>query len=209
MIHFRQMAPADIPGVVDLQRACFPPPFPEELLWQAEHIARHLEIFPEGQFVALHEGMVIGSASACLISEDAWQSHLPWEETLGGYFFDHFDAQGSTLYGADVSVNPEFRGRGVGRGLYQCRYDFVRDSGLLRYGTACRIPDFRGWFGQDSASRADLEEYCRLVEMGKLSDRTLSPLLRYGLRREGVIENYIEDIESANAACVLVWEPGQ
>lgn len=48
----RDMLPKDIEGAVALQRDCFPPPFPEELLWQISHLQRHLEIFPEGQFVA-------------------------------------------------------------------------------------------------------------------------------------------------------------
>lgn len=198
----------DLTGVVDLQRLCFPPPFPEELLWRAEHLERHLDIFPDGQFVACLGNEVIGSASACLISEDAWLAHQPWDETLGGYFFEKFDPAGTTLYGVDVSVHPNFRGRGVGRGLYQCRFDLVRSSGYVRYGTACRIPGFREWHGRESATRAEIEKYCLGVEMGELSDRTLSPLLRYGLRRAGVIENYMDDEESANAACLLVWEPG-
>ena len=41
-MEIRRLQRADVEGVVALQRACFPPPFPEELLWKREHIERHL-----------------------------------------------------------------------------------------------------------------------------------------------------------------------
>ena len=38
-------------------------------------------------------------------------------------------------------------------------------------------------------------------------DRTLSVLLRYGLKFLDVIENYMPDEESGNAAALLEWIP--
>jgi hypothetical protein len=48
----RPMSSDDVQDVVALQRSCFPAPFPEELLWQPQHIERHLQLFPQGQLVA-------------------------------------------------------------------------------------------------------------------------------------------------------------
>ncbi len=199
-----QMGPEHLAGVVALQRSCFPPPFPEEFLWRREHLERHVLVYPEGQFVALDEaGRVVGSASACRIPEDRWRAHLPWEETLGGFFFEGFDRNGSTLYGADISVHPEHRGRGVGRRLYEARFDLVRKAGLARYGTACRMPDFAA----HSDEFAHPAEFARAVQEGRARDRTLTPLLRYGLRLIQVLEDYMLDEESGNAAALLEWTP--
>lgn len=203
-ISYKQMEVGDIAGVVDLQRLCFPPPFPEDLLWRSEHLVRHLEIFPEGQFVALDSQSVVGSASASRISEEAWHAHRPWDETLGGFYFDSFAPCGSTMYGADISVHPSYRGQGIGRGLYECRYRAVRELGLLRYGTACRIPGYAEWAKERGST---VEEYCEAVVTGVIQDRTLSPLLRMGLSFCGVIHSYMEDEESGNAAASLEWKP--
>lgn len=199
---FRQMTPADVAGVTELQRLAFPPPFDEELLWAPEHLHRHLDLFPRGQFVAVVDGSVIGSCSNTRISESQWQAHASWEATVGGPMLDTYDSEGTTLYGLDISVHPDFRRSGIGRKFYRSRFELVRTLGMQRYGTACRMPDYRAQAqGQPPA------EYAEAVTQGQATDRTLTPLLRYGLRYLGVIENYMEDDESGNTAVLLEWLP--
>jgi hypothetical protein len=197
----RQMTTADIPGAVALQRACFPPPFPEELLWNAEHLAAHLQIFPDGQLIAEAGSAVIGSASSLIISEENWQAHRNWDSTVGGPFLKNHEPNGSTMYGVDVSVHLAWRGRGVGRAFYKARFQIASKLGLARYGTACRIPDFSKWLGDHSNSMPD--DYGCAVAAGETVDRTLTPLLRYGLDYLGLIRDYMPDEESANAAALL------
>src|SRR5688572_16964607 len=93
----RPMRAEDIPGAVSLQRACFPAPFPEELLWTADHLHEHLRVFPAGQFVAVDGEQVIASASNLVVSEENWQAHSNWEETVGGPYLRKNDSRGSTL----------------------------------------------------------------------------------------------------------------
>lgn len=199
----RPMLAEDIPGVVELQRACFPAPFPSELLWQPEHIERHLLAFPEGQLVAISHGRVIGSASAAIISEASWFAHADWERTLGGPFFTNYDPDGSTLYGADISVHPDHRGAGVARALYKSRFDLVRSRNLARFGTACRMPGCARWIAMRPG--ATVNDYALEVAAGRVSDRTLTPLLRVGLRFVCTIDGYMQDQESCDAAALLEW----
>lgn len=192
-----QMQNADIAGVVALQSLCFPPPFDPELLWKAEHLDHHLAVFPRGQFVArLPDKTVIASCSNTIIGEANWQSHSNWDETVGGYFLETLDPNGTTLFGLDISVHPEWRGQGIAKALYKSRFDLVQQLELTRYGTACRIPDWH-------LSDLQVAEYVSAVERGERVDRTLTPLLRLGLRLIQVLENHMHDPESGNAACVL------
>lgn len=195
------MTDSDIAAVVGLQAAAFPPPFPPEQHWQSRHIAAHLARFPEGQFVAEIDGHVVGSCSNTLVSETVWQSHGSWIETVGGPSIEGFDPNGSTLYGLDITVHPDVRRRGVGRAFYEARYDFVRRHRLVRYGTGCRLPDFL------ASGVATPEQYAAEVIAGRRTDRTLTPLLRYGLTFIAVLRNYMPDVESANAAALLEWLP--
>lgn len=203
-IRVRPMTSEDFTAVVALQRLCFPPPFPAAFLWRDEHLARHLAVFPEGQFVAVNEGAVVGSASACVVSEARWRAHASWEETVGGWYFEGHDSAGTTLYGADIGVHPDRRGQGVGRALYGARLDLVRRTGLARFGTACRLPGFRAWSDQCGGGPRD---YVALVAAGGANDPTLSPLMRYGLRLVAVLDDYMEDEASGNAAALLEWTP--
>jgi GNAT superfamily N-acetyltransferase len=201
----RPMSKADIDGAVGLQRDCFPDPFPVDLLWSVAHLTTHLEVFPKGQFVALAAGAVVASASSCIVTEEAWKAHAPWEATIGGPFIRNHDPNGSTLYGLDLSVHPAWRGLGVMRALYSARFDLVRSSGLARYGTAVRIPGFDAYRLENANTTP--EDYVEAVANGYAVDRTLTPMLRVGLEAKGVIRNYMADVESHNAAAVLEWRP--
>lgn len=194
----------DIPEAVRLQRLCFPAPFPENLLWSAEHLHRHQELFSAGQFVATVGGSVVGSASATRISEEVWQAHANWNDTVGGPFLETFDPNGSTIYGLDISVHPEYRNRGIARLLYELRKDLARSVGAIRFGTACRLPGYgiNRLFHPDSTP----ESYAERTAKGAISDPTMTPLLRNGLEYIRVIRNYMEDEESGNAAALLEWK---
>lgn len=207
-IEIHNLSVAHIDGVIELQRACFPHPFPEELLWKKEHIKHHCALFPEGQFVAVDQtnNQIVGSASALRISEQSWQAHAGWETTLGGFFFTAYDPCGSTLYGADISVHPSYQKMGIGKRLYEARFKAVRSLGLARYGTACRIPDYHAT-NQRHGGALPIATYCTQVAKGALVDRTLSPLIRMGLTFLAVIEDYMDDTESGNAAALLEWYP--
>lgn len=194
------MQPEHLEGVVALQAHCFPPPFDPELLWKREHLTRHLELFPRGQFVATLDNHVVASCSNTVISEENWNSHRSWDETVGGYFLETFDPQGSTIYGLDISVHPGFRRQGIARALYQARFGLVQD-GFLRYGTACRLPDF---VNHNYPSPA---EFANAVELGEATDKTLTPLLKMGLKMTDVLSDYMDDPESGNAAALLEWRP--
>jgi GNAT superfamily N-acetyltransferase len=192
----------DIAGVVALQQKAFPPPFDPELHWDPEHIEAHIRVFPLGQWVAVsHDGTVIGSCSNTLISEERWNLHAPWYRTVGGPSLEGIELNGNTLYGLDISVDPDFRRQGVGRSFYEARFEYVRNNQLTRYGTACRIPGFV------ECEETSAENYVQNVVTAEMTDRTLTPLLRYGLTCLGVIENYMPDPESLNHAALLEWKP--
>lgn len=192
----------DIPAVVALQRLCFPDPFPEDLLWTVDHLRRHLDLFPSAQCIAEANNTIVASASNTRISEDRFQAHTSWEDTVGGPYLKTFDPEGSTLYGLDISVHPEYRRLGLGRLLYEARFNWVRSNNLTRYATACRLPGLQAFSGS-------LESYLHKVADQQMTDRTLTPLLRYGLTLVGGIEEYMDDEESRNCAALLEWKPSE
>jgi ribosomal protein S18 acetylase RimI-like enzyme len=200
----RNLTREDVAEVAALQPLAFPPPFPPDLLWSREHLLCHQDRFPQGQFVAEVSGVIVASASATRIQDETWLAHKNWEETVGGPFISTFSPTGSTLYGLDITVHPEYRRMGIGRALYEARYALVRSMGLTRYGTSCRLPDYASAAAKDPIT---VDEYAKQVVAGLRTDRTLSPMLRYGVRFLTVLHDYMEDEESANAAALLEWVP--
>ena len=196
-VTIRPTSLADVPAVVGLQAAAFPPPFPPEYHWNAQAIESHIRHFPEGQFVAERDGQVVGSCGNDIVTEARWQAHGSWTETVGAYDLSDFTGEGNTLYGMDITVRPDARRRGVGRAFYQARFELCRARGLVRYGTGCRMPDFR------ASGVPTQEEYAREVVAGRRADRTLTPLLRYGLTFVAVVRGYMNDVESGDAGALL------
>lgn len=201
----RQMEVADLPGVVELQNSAFPPPFRDDYHWDPRHLRHHIEIFPAMQLVAEDDGRIVGSCSNARISERSWTKGTNWGDTVGGPMVRLFDPNGSTLYGMDIAVAPEHRRTGVGRQFYDRRFEYVRTNGLVRYGTGCRLPGYAAYAAENHGTT--VQEYARRVVAGDVTDRTLTPLLRYGLTFLGVKEDYMDDVESGNAGALLEWRP--
>jgi len=200
MIEIRPLQPEDVIPAAALQRVCFPPPFPDELLWQPNHLAHHLTLFPEGQFVATHHGQVIASCTNMILADQHWLA-TNHDAVIGDYFLKHHTPSGSTLFGVDISVHPDHRGQGIARRLYQARFSLVRQLNLARYGTICRIPDFA------VSALTNPDDYVTQVQLGIATDRTLTPLLRLGLTPQDSLPSFMEDEESKHYGVRLTWTP--
>jgi GNAT superfamily N-acetyltransferase len=193
---------ADWPGLFQIQRECFPEPYPVEQLWSYEQIESHIRHFPEGALCVELDGELIASATALIIQFDPHHLDHTWSEvTADGWLTTHNPA-GDSLYGVDMAVRPAYRGRGIAKLLYQARFELVRRLGLKRFLAAGRMPGYAVHAGALTP-----EAYAEQVIQGKLTDPTITPQLRSGLRPVGVLRNYLPDPESGNAALLLEWTP--
>ncbi len=185
----------DYPQLLELQRACFPAPYPEDQLWSRAQIASHLEHFAAGALCVAENGLIIASATALILEHPA---HTFAQATDNGFIGNH-NSQGDTLYGVDMAVHPAWRGRGIARMLYQARFRLVQQLGLKRFMAAGRMP------GLENHSNLSPEEYVEKVVAGELTDPTLTPQLKNGLTPTKVLHQYIEDAQSRNCVLLLEW----
>ena len=142
-------------------------------------------------------GRAAPSASAALWHSPPHTYH--W--IVAGNFFINHDPQGEWLYGADMSVHPDCRGRGISRMLYNARKDLVRRLELRGMVGGGMIPGYVRY-----RDRMSPLEYAQAVAAGVLIDPTLTPQLRAGFELRGILPNYIEAGEPGNDSTLIVWK---
>ncbi|MFM1653973.1 GNAT family N-acetyltransferase [Brevibacillus sp. B_LB10_24] len=189
----------DFPALFQVQRECFPEPFPQELLWSKEQIQSHVRHFPEGAICVEHDGKVVGSITGLIVRYHPGEPHTWSEITDNGYIRNH-DPSGDSFYIVDVSVMPQYRSLGLGRLLMQAVYYVTVHMGLARVLGGGRIPGYH-----KLADQYDVQTYVDKVAAGEWTDPVMTFLLRCGRRPVQVMANYLDDEESCNHAVLMEW----
>ena len=193
----RPLQADDIPAVIALQRRVYPTIAP----WKPARLRAQLEMFPQGQVVAEADSALVGYAGSLVVAWDDWAESHTWQEITGAGTFEHHNPAGRTLYGAEVFVDPEMQGSGVGHLLYGARRKICKTMNLRRIIACGRLPGYGQYADQLSA-----EGYAKRVVWGDLRDPVLSFQLREGFSYCGVVAGYIpEDLESRGYASIIVW----
>lgn len=197
-VEVRQTREEDFDGIIAMCRRVYPRSVP----WSHTQLASHLRVFPEGQFVALSEGTVVGMAASLIVLWDDYDFTTSWRDfTAEGMFTNHDPARGRTLYGAEVMVDPEMQGAGVGTRLYDARSALVMQLGLRRIRAGARL---RGY--HRCAETMSAEHYVEAVVRGDVVDPTLSFQLNRGFHVLAVVSSYLRhDPESLGWAAVIEW----
>ncbi len=198
------LRPEHIPELVRLQRINFPTLTDDELLTAAKY-RKHLELFPEGQFVALAniKGRTIPVGSTATFRTDFDFDHIQHtflDAVANGWLTNH-DPNGDWLYGADMSVHPSFRGMRIGRRLYEARQALARRLNLRGEIAGALLPGY-----QPHAEHLTVAQYVLRVHQSRLHDSTLSMQLRNGFQIKGILYNHISDPRSNNCATLIVRE---
>ena len=183
-----------------LQITCFPTLADDER-FKARHYRKHQELFDEGQFVVVDGDRVVGATATIRLHFDfAHVTHTFGEIIQGGWLTSHEPA-GDWLYGADVGVDPAYRGRGLATALYAARQELVWRLGLKGQVTGGMLQGYGAVKHQMS-----IEDYYAGVVAGRLKDATLSMQLGVGFEPKALLKNYLNDPVSDNASALIVLD---
>jgi len=193
-----QTQPEHAQALERLQTVCFPT-LADAQRFKAAHYLRHVELFPDGQFVALDGDRVVGATSTLRLHVDFEHvDHTFADITQGGWLTSHEPA-GDWLYGADLGVDPAYRGRGIATALYAARQETVWRLGLRGQVTAGMISGYGAMKDRMSA-----HAYYDGVVSGHINDPTLSIQLRVGFEPRALLANYLNDPVCDNYAVLIV-----
>lgn len=195
----RQMAPA----LEQIELACFPMANPDDLL-SKEDIEAYAEVFPDGYFVAMVEGRPVGMGAGIYLDFDFDHPQHTIAGITGEHQCGNHDPAGEWYYGTDITVHPDYRGRGIGKKLYAERKALVSRAnkrGIIAGGS---LPGY-----YEHKADMSIHQYVEKVVAGVMSDPTLSFQMANGFEVRGLLENYIEDEADDGWAALIVWEnPG-
>lgn len=190
----------DFQGLINIQKECFPPPFPAELWWNSEQLLNHITLFPEGALCIEVDGDLAGSMTGLLIDFHSSEPDHTWAEITDNGYIQNHNPKGNTLYVVDISVRPKYRKLGLGKWLMLSMYEVVVHQGLTRLLGGGRMPGYHKY-----ASQLSPEQYINRVIKGELKDPVITFLLRCGRTPVKVVTNYLEDEESCHFGTLMEW----
>lgn len=197
----RKIEQEDIVTLIALNKKAFPLMAEENVVWSERQLLNHLKVFPQGQLLVEREGQILGAVASLIVAsrEDPYRPHTYAGITDGGYFHNH-DPKGDTLYGADVYVDPDCQGQGIGRALYEARRRLCKKLNLRRILAGGRIASYDQY-----AEELSPEAYIQKVKDGEIKDKVLSFQMSEGFVVRGILRNYITDPMSRNLASLIEW----
>ena len=184
----------------ELELAVFASISPDDL-YNADELRVLAETFPEGNFVVLDDGRPVGMGLGILVEFDFAHTSHALVDITGENGVEHHSIDHPWYYGTDISVYPEYRGRGIGRRLYELRKDCVRRLGKRGIVAGGVIPGYA-----DHIDTMSAQAYIDKVVAGELYDPTLTFQLENGFEARGVIPGYLDDPTVGNNSVLIVWE---
>jgi predicted amidohydrolase/ribosomal protein S18 acetylase RimI-like enzyme len=187
----------DYDRVASIQARSFPGMRP----WSREQFASHLQHFPEGQIGIEYGGELVASSSSLRLDFGMYDGQHTWAAITDSGMIRNHNPSGSTLYGMEVMVDPDYRGMKLARRLYDARKDLARRLNMMNIVIGGRIPGYA-----KHADDLSAREYVDKVLSKTLVDPVLTTQLANGFVLKRLLQNYLpSDEESRGWATFLEW----
>lgn len=169
--------------------------------WKEHHIQKLLEIFPEGQICIKANGKIIGTSLAIIVDYDRFGDNHTYNQITGNYTFSTHDPRGNVLYGIEVFIHPDYRGKRLARRLYNARKELCEKLNLKAIVAGGRMPKY-----QTYAKDFTPKEFIDKVKRREIYDPTLTFQLSNDFHVRKILKNYMPgDVESMDFATLIEW----
>lgn len=170
--------------------------------WREDSLQRLINAFPEGQICVTVNGHVVGCALSLIIDYSKFGNNHTYQQITGNYSFSTHNPKGDVLYGIEVFVNPEFRGKRLARRLYEARKLLCEGLGLRAIVAGGRIPNYEKY-----ADKLTPRQYIDQVKSRAIYDPTLTFQLSNDFHIRKILNSYLpSDEQSKGFATLLQWD---
>ncbi|MDZ4275369.1 MAG: GNAT family N-acetyltransferase, partial [Erythrobacter sp.] len=201
-LEIRQARLKDVRAIGDLVRRAY-----DDLpAYTQGEIRGQINNYPEGCFVALFDGEVVGYCASMRLDERVALSDHTWDEVTGNGFGSRHDPTGDWLYGYELCVDPAVRGTRLGRRLYEERRALAERLDLTGIVFGGRMPGYARAKRRKTNRAETPEQYLELVTQSKIHDPVLRFQLANGFEAQGILPKYLpEDKASRGNAVRMIW----
>ncbi len=189
-------------GDIDAIIAMMKRAYPTMPVYSAGNIRGQISTFPEGQFVVEFGSTIVGYAATFRIDEASALAPHTWSEITGSGYASRHDPAGEWLYGMEVAVDPDWRGRRVGQRLYDARKRLAEELELKGIVFGGRLPGLARRMRQYGTAEAYLEA----VKQRKIRDQVATFQLNNGYEPIRLLRDYLDnDRDSLGYATHMIW----
>lgn len=201
-LEIRQAKLKDVRAIGDLVRRAY-----DDLpAYTQGEIRGQINNYPDGCFVALFDGAVVGYCASMRLDERVALSDHTWDEVTGNGFGSRHDPTGDWLYGYELCVDPAVRGTRLGRRLYEERRALAERLDLTGIVFGGRMPGYARAKRRKSNRAETPQDYLDLVIDSKIHDPVLRFQLANGFEPDGIMPKYLpEDKASRGNAVRMIW----
>lgn len=172
------------------------------IFWQEKAIQKLITIFPEGQICITVNDRVVGCALSLIVDYAKYGDNHTYEQITGHYSFNTHNPKGDVLYGIELFVDPEFRGKRLARRLYDTRKVLCEGLKLRAIVAGGRIPHYEKYADQLTPG-----QYIEKVKSRAIYDPTLTFQLANDFHVKKLLKNYLpSDQQSRGFATLLEWD---
>ncbi len=197
-IEVRIAKKSDVAAIISLSSKVFT----DERPYTRGMILGQLSAFPEGQFVVVYEGEIVGYASTMILPESRALAQHSWLEVTGGGYAAMHDRKGEWLYGTEICVDPERRRLRIGKRLYDARRRLCQDLDLKGIAFGGRMPGFQ----RNKKKYGTPEAYIEAVKANEVKDPVATFHLNSGFEPERLLKAYYpSDKASGGYGVLMVW----
>lgn len=180
-----------------LSKLCFPTLDP----WTRANLRNQLATWAESHVGLFLDDRMVATCAHFIVVAAEVTNWADWEAMADEGDIGNHDPEGDTLYGIEIQVHPEFRGRKLARRLYDFRKDLCRRHKLRAMAIGGRIPGYA--HVQD---RMTAREYVEQVEARRRYDPVLTTQLANGFVVRELLPDYMPtDEDSAGYATHCEW----
>lgn len=191
----------DLPAIVRLHADVYGHVYSKAELYNERKYRMQFRKFPDGQFLAEVDGRIVGYATSLILQLDDDDEDLyRYPELSGSGSFSPHTPSGDTLYGADIAVHPDYRGKAIAGKLYLERKRLLRKYNLRRMIAYGRIPGYPNYM-----DRLTPQEYVQQVIDGGIKDPALNAHLKAGYKVNKVVFDLMHDNESMDYCTYLEY----
>lgn len=197
-LEVRIAVPDDVAGILALiSRA-----YPGIENYSAGQISGQINNFPDGQFVAVLAGAIVGYCASSRIDEVVALAPHDWATITGNGFGSRHDPTGDWLYGTEMAVDDRQRGLRIGKRLYDARRALAERLELRGIVFGGRMPGY----ARARSKVAGPDDYLARVAAGTLRDPVIGFQLSNGFTPIGVLSKYLPFDKASNGfAAHMVW----